>query len=513
MKKIAILLILSFVVCAVSGCVKTPENDTVTGKNKKDASHIENVRENTPQELGQPEHMSDRFGVKVGEFMVPFTVKVDADVSIPESSIFPVYSVKKASLIDSETAAKIIEYLFRNCDAYDAKNSLVDDVEEKCRLTRAMISMKQDAIKKALNADNPEHADYLQTYGRELFDARVELLRNKISNLDYFPTVESIDRLGFSKYNPTLHDSIFWSVIADVGGSEYRRINIVQGLGNEYYEYLMYDAGRQLPISYNDMDNIGCAEYLYDDYAAQPCGISVEDAEKYADEFMHATGLDKKFEKVYSGSTRAVNPFAFSNSYVERRAFVYVPKLNDTHLAYIAIDQMLGLTYARLLTPESMIEVDSLYYPNAMKIYVDSQGIERIQWRSCVPDEITDTVSENAKLMQFEDIYKIFKDKVGVQGNNMYFSGKEEHLPEESSINIKRIELSYYRVKSGTGAEDYALIPVWVFYGNTELRYKSQTDSEYQASKDGTCILGGEGYAFMIINAMDGSIIDFSRGY
>ena len=513
MRKILLLLVFILLLTATTGCVQTPEEDVVIGKDKIDRAHIESVPNNVPQELGQPEHLTDSFDTKVGEIMLPFTVRVDADITVPESGVYPVYSVKKADFFDAETAVKIIEYLFDGCDTYDAGDSFVDDVTDHCRLTKAMIRMHQDALSETLEQDNPELTEYIEANGRELFETKVAMTRQQISNYDSFPCVESIEDLGFSRFDPSAHNSTFWSVLADADGMEYRRLNIVQGFDNNYFEYIMYDAGRKHSTEFIDEDNIGCADYYYDDYKAKPCGISLEDAEKYADEFMHATGLDEKFVKVYAGSTRAYDPFAFANSYVERRAFVYVPKLNDTHMAYTAVEKMLDITCARILTPEATMAVDALYYPNALKIYVDSEGIEKIHWRSCVPDEITDTVSENAKLMQFEDIYKIFKDKIGVQGNNKLFTGKEEHQPEESIININSIELAYYRVKSGTGAEDFALIPVWVFYGNTELKYKAQSDSGYQASKDGTCILGGTGYAFMIINAINGSIVDFSRGY
>jgi len=513
MRKVTLMLVFLLVFCAITGCVQTPDNDIVVGKNKIDEAHVVNAPDSNPQELEQPEHLTDSFDTKVGEIMLPFTVKVDADIKVPESGIYPVYSVSKANLLDAETAVKIIEYLFDGCDTYDAGDNFVDDVMVNCKLTKTMLTMKQDTIRKALSSANPELNEYLNQYGREVYDAHIDSFRSRMSEFDGYPYVDSIDQLGFSRFDPSAHNSTFWSVLADVGGMEYRRLNIVQGLGQEYFECLMYDAGRKHSTEFIDQDNIGCAGYLYHDYNAKPCEISIEDAEKYADEFMRATGLDKKFAKVYAGSTRAFDPFAFANSHVERRAFVYVPKLNDTHMAYVSMEKMLDITCARLLTPEAMMAVDALYYPNALKIYVDSEGIERIHWRSCVPDEIAGTVSENAKLMPFEDVYKIFKDKVGVQGNNKYFSGKEEHMPEESIININNIELAYYRVKSGTDAEDFALIPVWVFYGNTELKYNTQSDSEYQASKDGTCILGGAGYAFMIINAMDGSIVNFSRGY
>ena len=150
MRKILLLLVFILLLTATTGCVQTPEEDVVIGKDKIDRAHIESVPNNVPQELGQPEHLTDSFDTKVGEIMLPFTVRVDADITVPESGVYPVYSVKKADFFDAETAVKIIEYLFDGCDTYDAGDSFVDDVTDHCRLTKAMIRMHQDALSEVL---------------------------------------------------------------------------------------------------------------------------------------------------------------------------------------------------------------------------------------------------------------------------------------------------------------------------------------------------------------------------
>ena len=54
-------LLLACLILVASGCVQTPEDDVVTGKDKIDGAHIESVPNNVPQELGQPEHLTDSF--------------------------------------------------------------------------------------------------------------------------------------------------------------------------------------------------------------------------------------------------------------------------------------------------------------------------------------------------------------------------------------------------------------------------------------------------------------------
>ena len=49
--------------------------------------------------------------------------------------------------------------------------------------------------------------------------------------------------------------------------------------------------------------------------------------------------------------------------------------------------------------------------------------------------------------------------------------------------------------------------------GNIEWRYDDISEVQLIASEDGTVIRGGAGYCVMMINAIDGSIIDLTRGY
>ena len=190
--------------------------------------------------------------------------------------------------------------------------------------------------------------------------------------------------------------------------------------------------------------------------------------------------------------------------------FAYVPVLNDAHMATIDVDNVNEVTSAQLKAMVSGADVGELWYPEMIRIYVDDEGIAYIKWQSCVESEISGTVSRNAPLKPFSEILTIFKDKVGVQGNIPYIG---DPAPESAEMDIDRIELSYYRVRSGNGADDYVLIPVWVFYGRTVLKYADPSAGGWVKDTDGTCILGGSGYAFMVINARDGSIIDVYRGY
>ena len=159
------------------------------------------------------------------------------------------------------------------------------------------------------------------------------------------------------------------------------------------------------------------------------------------------------------------------------------------------------------------MEFDRLYMPNTLRIYVYNGEIALIKWSSCVADEVSETISRNVPLLPFSDIYSIFKDKLAVQGYYYPTLSSRETQPQSARILIDRIELCYYRVKTGGGTGEYAIVPVWVFCGKTEWRFRDPSETDLLLSKDGTCIMGSAGYTFMIINAMDGSIIDPARGY
>ncbi|MBO6061083.1 MAG: hypothetical protein J6P98_03070, partial [Clostridia bacterium] len=112
-----------------AGCVKTPEGEAVTAKTKIDGLHVGEVKSEdgslTPQELDQPEHITESwaqalgdpdFGGTGGGQKLEYTVNIDADVIVPVSGIFPVYGVAKAKYMNEDLFDRFVDVLFEGCE-------------------------------------------------------------------------------------------------------------------------------------------------------------------------------------------------------------------------------------------------------------------------------------------------------------------------------------------------------------------------------------------------------------
>ena len=173
----------------------------------------------------------------------------------------------------------------------------------------------------------------------------------------------------------------------------------------------------------------------------------------------------------------------------------------------------------------------------SLVVRIDSEGLLRLEW--IAPMMVTEQLTENTVLLPLEDILDCFgkmawiktdaKERLGWENDN----GK---VVSRVQTNVERICLFLMRVESGGG---YLLIPVWDFYGYTELldqdgspfsfeatrknseytEYGRKGESEYiatlkktQAEKDYNRMLERQ-TSLITINAVDGTIIDRLTGY
>ena len=141
-----------------------------------------------------------------------------------------------------------------------------------------------------------------------------------------------------------------------------------------------------------------------------------------------------------------------------------------------------------------------------LTIFITDDGIQSVQWTS--PIEVTHILVENSNLMPFSDVMDIFK-KMGPivftpnEMNSKLPYGDSEVAEYGFTVNEIRLELR--RVREQNSVKDGLLVPVWSFYGNAWYSTKDGSETETPISDLNTCLL--------TINAVDGSIIDLSKGY
>lgn len=474
-------LLLACLILVASGCVKTPEGEAVAAKTKIDGMHVGEVKSEdgtpTPQDPGQPEHIKESWTQALGDpdfggagthQRLDYTVKIDADVIIPAGGIFPVYGVAKAKYMDEDLFDRFVRVLFKDCEgigcAPDGRSYEKGCFDSDDRLVSGPCYV---------NGANIEHDLYLLQGKAGIY-----------SDEDY-----------------------------------------------SYREYLLFTASENRTLSPNrgsgGGDVIGLPDYVFDYYGeggmyegiegVEPVErelrrneTSPEDALKIAEEFLSKVGLSDTLTLAYSGKSR-LNTTLPTMSY-EAMGFAFVPKVGNARMAPIDIYDTMSTARLRYRNTASTMNFDALWLPNVLRVFVFNGRIFYVHWTSCTSDNNDGVISRNAPLKPFSEIYETFKAKLDLVGNIPPI-GTNEAAPTERTVNISSIELCYYRVKAGTGAEDYALVPVWAFMGNIEWKYDDPSQAQLIASPDGTVIQGGAGYCIMMINAIDGSIIDLTRGY
>ena len=101
--------------------------------------------------------------------------------------------------------------------------------------------------------------------------------------------------------------------------------------------------------------------------------------------------------------------------------------------------------------------------------------------------------------MDFNDVMDIFNKMIVV--TNAYLSDDMS-----KTINVDRIELGLMRITDPATRSSGIVIPVWDFFGNVTTAFKNGEKSYSELDDDPL-------NSVLAINAIDGTLVDRSRGY
>ena len=124
---------------------------------------------------------------------------------------------------------------------------------------------------------------------------------------------------------------------------------------------------------------------------------------------------------------------------------------------------------------------------------VDGEGnLLSLVWDA--PLKVTETISESAKLLPFEEITEIIEAQLG----RMFVLNSE--------IDITNVQLGLFRIREQNNLESGLLVPVWFLLGEYRPKDEQSGTASVVSSYNNLNPL-------LIINAIDGSIIDPMKGY
>jgi len=132
------------------------------------------------------------------------------------------------------------------------------------------------------------------------------------------------------------------------------------------------------------------------------------------------------------------------------------------------------------------------WYYEELSFMAGDSGIISMNWRA--PLELLETKVEDSALMPFSEIQSVFEKMMRIT-----YEAQAAGL-DNLTCEISEISLEMMRVVEQGSIENGLLIPVWNFYGVRSRTYQGETDDTGK-------------YILLCVNAIDGSVIDTSKGY
>lgn len=140
-----------------------------------------------------------------------------------------------------------------------------------------------------------------------------------------------------------------------------------------------------------------------------------------------------------------------------------------------------------------------------IELLITKDGIENFRWDS--PVSIDEKMSEDVNLLSFADASSIFEKMMPTiyLGRLESANNNDSNRQYEYNVDVTSINLCLVRVRN-TGSESSGLlVPAWVFYGDWRRKLTTEEGEGEQIMQSP--------YTLIAINALDGTVIDFVKGY
>lgn len=134
------------------------------------------------------------------------------------------------------------------------------------------------------------------------------------------------------------------------------------------------------------------------------------------------------------------------------------------------------------------------YYYSSLSIGFENGVLTSVELIS--PMDVVQIENQNVETMDFEEIYQTFKKQAQAQFTESAFLDSDATETGTIQIEISEITEGLFRIKEKSNTEDFLMVPAWSFSGT--LRIDGDDWGKQQ---------------FLMINGIDGSVINTSLGY
>lgn len=447
------------------GCVPTPKEEVVL---KKDTDQmIEEAQSAELQSVEEMVHAPEALHItkEMDSTQTDIDISIDADVVIPEAATVPIVYITAHGIIRDEVFQHI-------------KHLIGNDSGELIDFPRSYYISQAQMWADMRDTGNLDKYDTIE----EINAAIAELLEEAAEKPEK-PTFKEQDPLDtlrekghVSYYGWSSQETVFEMRLSQTGFIYYLRdINDSAKL-NTYV------------IGNNPVNTI---QPMIDRGEVKIClpKRSLDDARDYAEQLISDIGLND-FTSVNARIAPMIPDGLITNEVKQNCPCVYeisfTRKINDINIT---------LTDDRFSngTTETDSYVPTWYYEK-ITLFVDDAGIYGLLFKENYGDiEITVPA---AKIISVNDAIQSFEKMVMFK----YAKWESSPIKNDAKIVIKEIRLGLTRVQDKNNIEHAYLVPSWTFFGLYDIDARG-------------CQGFDETDAILVVNALDGSVIDLSVGY
>lgn len=462
----ALLAVIMLLACFTTACQPTPKTQVVINKNNNALESAIAATAAPTSTYKAPESVKDSLTQK------NVTFNINAKVSLPEVSAFPVYEVKPVAFTQDQVNV-IGKVLLGNRELFslpdDGKIYMTkDEIQQyilKLQSQRAKVKTMGDAeFKNVFDGESREDA-YKE------YDDEISVYKEQYKTA---PDVWGEDRkpatlqLTSADKNGTARVRVY----AETGNGEVSDFsasnNYTESRIDYRYKMIYHDFGMSL------------------DTSGTPDGVKIskEDAVRQAEKTIEQMGIKNMavanagVAELYLNDKTKGKQQCWGIRFERIVNGIAVGDIKGAHPSDSANKQDANKDYA------------SPYEPEELYVCIGDEGILSFNWSNI--SEIKATKSDNVALMLFDKIVERAKKDL------FYKLYAEEDT--KVAVNISAINLSLMRIEQ-KDASGFLLVPVWDFIGDMTEGPWGDGDLMYT------------GVSYLTLNAIDGSVIDRERGY
>lgn len=493
-------LAILFALTLLTGCAQTPDAPVVAQKDM-DRLIEQGQREPEGNALSDIAATSpENYVWSTSVYNDRVKVNVNAHVTLPGTDAMPMYQISSGEFTQ-EQVDRIIRYLYEGTAIYQGQMDIpyISKFEYEKELAEL-----QEIIKNG--SGDHRWQQYAAVYdevdgcGEHVTEEYVRMqLKNRVQ--DVLASIES----SSEKPSDILPVSDGQLVPPDDGSNSGAVLMV------------MDDAQRSLWVTSNNSTSSGYSdlrfsrnnipEYNLNNAVPAENNEGYEEAKALANGFFEAAGADVSMLASYQVDDGVPESGAFKRlrdgvelsrtpKDVENKGYVFYYTSGAEGFP-VAFDLMGGHSGS---TEKGSTEFEAMWFYEFAYVVVDADGICYIDWNA--PITQCKKVSNNTGLLSFEEIMPVFEEMVTVPYEGSLASEDATGYTDgHYELEVTDIALRLIRTRSTGGERSGVLTPAWVFYGTIAGRYGSNEMGELFPA------------IVLAINAVDGTVIDVSRGY